>query len=94
MAKYRKKPVVIDAWHVADLLGTVRNHGLNGLPEPFIEGFSIIAGWVFKKDSIVIPTLEGDMLAGPDDMIIRGIAGEFYPCKRDIFAATYERVEE
>ena len=41
-----------------------------------------------------IPTLEGVMLAQPGDWIIRGIQGEFYPCKPDIFAATYEPAGE
>lgn len=41
---------------------------------------------------IVIPTLEGRMIAEPGDWIIRGIKGEFYPCKSDIFEATYEPI--
>lgn len=45
-------------------------------------------------DEIVISTLEGDMLASKGDYIIRGIRGEFYPCKPDIFEATYQEVEE
>jgi hypothetical protein len=43
---------------------------------------------------IIIHTLEGDMMAMPNDWIIKGVKGEFYPCKPDIFEATYERVEE
>ena len=42
---------------------------------------------------LMIRTLEGDMRATPGDWIIRGVQGEFYPCKPDIFAATYEAVE-
>jgi hypothetical protein len=42
---------------------------------------------------IYLSTLEGSMWAGPHDWIIRGVAGEFYPCRADIFAATYEEVE-
>ena len=41
-----------------------------------------------------IKTLEGDMIASEGDYIIKGISGEFYPCKPDIFKATYEEVEE
>jgi hypothetical protein len=41
-----------------------------------------------------IPTLEGDMIARPGDYIIKGVNGEFYPCKPDIFAKTYEEVSE
>jgi hypothetical protein len=61
MAKYRKKPVVIEA---------------------------------YKTDvEILIPTLEGEMRASPGDWIITGVKGEQYPCKPDVFAATYEEVE-
>ena len=42
----------------------------------------------------IIETLEGDMIARAGDWIIKGIQGELYPCKPDIFEATYERVEE
>lgn len=56
----------------------------------------------FAKDSfnnpstskIVIPTLEGNMLASIGDYIIKGVNGEFYPCKPDIFDKTYEEVVE
>jgi hypothetical protein len=88
MAKYRKKPVVVDAWHVIDLLALVNQGGIDALPKSFLEPSIVL--WTFKRDCIIIPTLEGDMRAGLDDMIIRGVAGEFYPCKRDIFFATYE----
>ncbi|MEE7714225.1 hypothetical protein V3J85_23230 [Bacillus sp. 5001] len=44
--------------------------------------------------SISIPTLEGVMTADEGDWIIRGVQGEFYPCKPDIFAATYEPTQE
>jgi hypothetical protein len=44
-------------------------------------------------DELIISTLEGDLRASPGDWIIRGVKGEFYPCKPDIFAATYEPVE-
>jgi len=44
-------------------------------------------------NSITIPTLEGDMLAMPNDYIIKGVKGEFYPCKPDVFALTCEEVE-
>lgn len=50
--------------------------------------------WVTDGDNLVIPTLEGDHTANPGDWIIKGVAGEFYPCKPDIFDQTYEAVEE
>lgn len=43
---------------------------------------------------IVIGTLEGDMLSSPGDWVIRGVSNEHYPCKPDIFAATYEAVDQ
>lgn len=78
--KYRKKPVVVEA---------IKYNGKNmdevqlklGIPELQQE---------FTSDNIIIPTLEGDMTAKPGDFIIKGINGEFYPCKPDIFEATYE----
>jgi hypothetical protein len=47
-----------------------------------------------EKNQIIIPTLEGDMRASVGDFIIRGIDGEFYPCKPDIFAATHDAVTD
>ena len=47
-----------------------------------------------SDSSIVIPTLEGDMVAQKGDYIIKGVQGEFYPCNPDIFAETYEKTEE
>lgn len=46
------------------------------------------------KHNFYIPTLEGDMHVTQGDWIIRGVQGEFYPCKPDIFEATYEKVSE
>lgn len=81
MARFRKKPVVIDA---------VQWTGDNGAD---ISAFLGDTAWKHNADdTLTIPTLEGDHLAGEWDWIIRGVAGEFYPCKPDIFAATYEPV--
>ena len=54
--------------------------------------FTTLAG--MHPNCLLIPTLEGDMLAQPGDWIIKGVQGEFYPCKPDIFAATYDLVED
>uniref|UniRef100_A0A6H1Z8W7 Phage protein n=1 Tax=viral metagenome TaxID=1070528 RepID=A0A6H1Z8W7_9ZZZZ len=87
MAKFRKKPVVIEA---VQFDGSVDS------------GKRIIA-WAAKQagrtitaglPGLTIHTLEGNMVAGTDDWVIRGVQGEFYPCKPDIFRATYEAVEE
>lgn len=49
--------------------------------------------WKFEKPRLVIRTLEGDHYASINDWIIRGVKGEFYPCKPDIFEQTYEEVK-
>ena len=79
--KYRKKPVVIEA---VQWVG-------NNLSD--IETF--IGRTVDNKETtLVIHTLEGDMEASIGDYIIKGVNGEFYPCKLDIFYKTYEEVTE
>lgn len=85
MAKFRKKPVVIEAeqWD-------------GGSPE-CIRAVGGLVGKVMGRaydSSLLIHTLEGDMTALPGDWIIKGVKGECYPCKPDIFAATYEPVED
>ena len=95
MAKFRKKPVVVSAFRFYPHITTeelyqwaeisrLTGHGISGLPVPFR----------FADGAIYIATLEGEMKANPGDWIIKGVKGEFYPCKPDIFAATYEAVEE
>jgi hypothetical protein len=83
MPKYRKKPVVIDAFQLRA-----------GEQDSSIAG-DVVAGIAryTEDDCLLISTLEGEMLARPGDWIIRGVKGELYPCKPDIFAATYEPVE-
>ena len=79
--KYRKKPVVIEAIQWAG----------NNLSE--IDNF--IGRTVDNKETtLVIHTLEGDMEASIGDYIIKGVNGEFYPCKPDIFDKTYDEVTE
>ena len=92
MPQFRKKPVVIEAIQYS---GKGNFHNSQGrLPEwlwqAFENGSIITSG---GKDPIFIITLEGRMEVGIDDWIIRGVQGELYPCKPDIFEATYERVE-
>ena len=78
--KYKKKPVVIEAtqWF---------QHGDHAKVKIFFDG---------PGDMTLgrISTLEGDLIVTPGDYIITGIKGEHYPCKPDIFEATYEKVEE
>jgi hypothetical protein len=83
--KYRKKPVVIDA---------MQFDGSNQFPlMRWAECFEGATEWTLSDGCIAIVTLEGEMRADPGDWIIRGVKGEFYPCKPDIFEATYERAE-
>lgn len=56
-------------------------------------GTSYIGGGKDDDKKLVISTLEGDMLASVGDFIIKGVKGEFYPCKPDIFEQTYDIVE-
>lgn len=82
MAKYRKKPVVIEAvqWTGDNLKELKQMEGFN-------ESYDLYCG------ELKIKTLEGIMTASVGDYIIRGVNGEFYPCKPDVFEKTYEIVE-
>jgi hypothetical protein len=95
MAKFRKKPVVINAYQL-DLdkqrPGTAWWTDVAQWADTLGANYD---NWVFcSKDGIEINTLEGVMKARPGDWIICGVEGEFYPCKAEIFEATYEAVSE
>jgi hypothetical protein len=84
--KYRKKPIVIEA---------IQFNGKNFSEISRFVGEKLVCEQegnlaIFPK----IKTLESEMIASPNDWIIKGVKGEFYPCKSDIFEATYEKVEE
>lgn len=97
MTQFRKKPVVITAITFDQLVA----HGIeqckaegresnivNGMPWSFSYAGHPVT---HENDSCyLIPTLEGTMKMGRDDMLITGVKGEIYPCKRDIFEATYD----
>lgn len=100
MAKYRKKPVVIEAIKLTPELfwDCYKDNWCGPLPEPFNK-FSFNGGYhpvnkTIGNVWIQIPTLEGSMRADMGDWIIKGVKGEYYPCKPDIFEATYEKAEE
>lgn len=84
--KFRKKPVVIEARQIT--------------PDTVLEVSYWCGAQIGNRPQaprnwhLLIATLEGVMTANMGDWIIRGVQGEFYPCKPDIFEATYERVEE
>ena len=76
MSKYRKRPVVVDAFQ-------------------WFAGEDIIEGMEWGSDRMLpyIETLEGKMYVSPGDYVITGVKGELYPCKPDVFEASYERCE-
>lgn len=83
--KYRKKAVVIEAMQFK-----TNNEPDDSHMDSIVEWVG--AGARHDSTSIFIKTLEGEMRADVLDWIIKGIKGEFYPCKPDIFEATYEKV--
>lgn len=83
--KFRKKPVVVEA---------VCNEALAAAPIWLQAATNARTVRPLPDGSIAIDTLEGTMIAAPGDWIILGIKGEIYPCKPDIFDATYEAVPE
>ena len=91
MSKFRKKPVVIEAWDTHQLMIYARSQWM-ALPQVIRDQYEK-GNVVFARDCIFITTLEGVHRADPSDKIICGVKGELYPCKRDIFNETYEVVE-
>ena len=88
--QYRKKPVVIEAFQwdgKLNLRGT-------GWPDWLKDAERAEVVQQTFEGYLTIRTLEGDHRAQPGDWIIRGVKGELYPCKPDIFAATYDAVSE
>lgn len=86
--KYRKKPVIIEAFQL----------GVDNIPDWFMQKVKsndivLICNQVGSVQCCHIKTLEGIMIADLNDFIIKGVKGELYPCKPDIFEATYELAE-
>lgn len=97
MAKYRKKPVEIEAFQYdGDLKGS---DGKYYVPEWAIEAFengtlmNMSFSPLHPPCDLYIRTLEGHKRARVGDYIIKGVNGELYPCKQDIFEKTYEKVD-
>lgn len=89
--KYRKKPVVIEAVQFRPASSTQV-----GLIKYWMETGEYRESGIHTSDitTFEIETLEGPMRVSPNDYVIKGVQGEFYPCKPDIFKQTYEPVEE
>ena len=79
MAKYRKKPIVVDVFQWL----------MDDVPEWITS--AIRDNTINFDIRMIISTTEGEMLASPGDYIIKGVNGELYPCKPDIFEQTYEK---
>lgn len=88
----RKKPVEVDVVRVADALHTASRSWAD-LPKWLVDAYHRVEV-LFLTDCVKIKTLEGTMTGLLDDWIIKGVQGELYPCKNDIFLATYDIVEE
>lgn len=87
MSKFRKKPIEVEAMQ---FIGDHESaFAISQWAEFVGVGTCSVKGYYLK-----VFTLEGVMHAQPGDWIIKGVKGEFYPCKPDIFEATYEKVEE
>ncbi|WP_105106949.1 hypothetical protein [Streptococcus suis] len=80
--RYRKKPVIVDVvrWNSKNYFDVIRLTGRKDIR-------------FFDDGSCIIPTLEGNVVAQKGDYIIKGVRGECYPCKPDIFTETYELVD-
>lgn len=85
MPKFRKKPVVVEAMQFTD---KTKDRCYN-----FVTCNSYAEYNAQGRPTLRIQTLEGEMTANLGDWIIKGVKGEFYPCKPDIFEATYEVAE-
>jgi hypothetical protein len=100
MAKYRKKPVVIEAFQITKETRESNADWPEWLHKAWNKNFQEIGSVSCEDypnsrghDRLVIQTLEGVLTVSWNDYIIQGVQGELYPCKPDIFEATYEPAE-
>ena len=92
MAKYTKKRITIEAYEMAQ----ARDTGMEQWPKWLVTAFrmqpdQIGSVWIDSKGHMLIGTLEGALEVSRGDYIIKGIRGELYPCKPDIFEASYDK---
>jgi hypothetical protein len=86
MGRYRKRPLVVDAIQFT-------GHNIAEIAELLDWSYEDGSEASDSCDTLVVETLEGDMTANVGDWIVKGVAGEGYPCRADIFAAIYEPVD-
>lgn len=91
MARYRRKPVEVEAWQWE---GRFLVDGVNMSPPWMQEALADRTAYLEGKGELYIRTLEGVHHASVGDYIIRGVKGELYPCKPDVFEQTYEPVPQ
>lgn len=92
MGRYRKKPVEIEAVQFNGFDTTSGQVILSERPEWLIGEFGNRVLFFGEKDTLTIKTLEGEHIASIGDYIIKGVKGELYPCKPDIFELTYDKI--
>lgn len=95
IGKYRKKPVIIEAfqfWLQSPYVAGLDGDGIAEYIKNEYDAPSGLESAYIVGNKLMIETLEGVIAAEEGDWIIRGVAGEFYPCKPHIFEATYEPV--
>ena len=85
--KFRKKPVVIEAWQIPP---PNDEQTREAPPMWLVSAIAAENAFALPSGGVAIKTLEGTMEGGVGDWIIQGVKGELYPCKPDIFEATYE----
>lgn len=94
MLKYRKKPVEIEAVQYNNLnREEIEKFVGKKIHQELETETAYLAGKGTPQFSLIIETLEGNHKAMPNDYIIKGVRGEFYPCKPDIFELTYEKID-
>lgn len=91
MTKFRKKPVVIEAITFEEFVAFAKETTAEPHWSIPYKGVNITQE---NDERYIIPTLEGNHNFTPEDMLITGVKGEIYPCKKDIFEATYDQVEK
>ena len=91
MALFRKKPVVIEAITFEEFVEYAR---VTTEPPHYLIPYKGVNITHERDDLYIVPTLEGNHNFTPEDMLITGVKGEIYPCKKDIFDITYEKIED
>jgi hypothetical protein len=88
--KFVKRPIVVEAIQIPEVTD-INGHAAF---DDWAAQQKLVAKYYHKRGSLFIKTLEGEMKASAGDFIIKGLAGEFYPCKPDIFEKTYDVYED